>query len=439
MRFSRTSSQHHQVEEVQITGLSHDGRGLARHQGRTVFVEGALEQEQVSLQVLRVHRKFIEARVRTVHSASAERCQPPCPYFGRCGGCSLQYWRHDGQLQGKQRIVQDQLRRFAGMVADEIAEPLRSEPYGYRHRCRLAMRWHRGQLQLGFRQMQSQAICDIQACQVLAPALQDLPELLRTLLLSLTAGPSISHGELFLAEQARAVLLRHIRPLETQDLARLQAWGKAHQLHLYLQDNNRQISCLHDINGRQRLYYSLPEAGLKMAFQPGEFTQVNQPVNQAMVAQAVQWLDVGENDRILDLYCGLGNFSLALARRAKQVTGVEGGAAAVARAKENAHINQLSNCTFLVANLDGDVTDQPWACQHYDGVVLDPPRAGAQGVIEALAGTWPDRVLYISCNPATLARDAGLLKARGFRLQRLGVMDMFPQTAHIESMTLFVR
>ncbi|WP_263078796.1 23S rRNA (uracil(1939)-C(5))-methyltransferase RlmD [Endozoicomonas sp. Mp262] len=441
MNFSRAPSRTYwkKEEEVQITGLSHDGRGLARYQGKTIFVEGALEQETVTIQPIKAHRKFMDARVRQVLAESTERCQVDCPHFGQCGGCSLQYWSHEGQLKGKQRIVLDQLNRFGGIAPVDITEPLVSEPYGYRHRCRLAIRWQKGQLQLGFRASQSQSICDINVCPVLAEPLQALPELLRNTLPTLKGKRSISHAELFLADNGRAILLRHIKPLSDHDRNILSVCAERHQLHLFLQDNDRQIHCLYAADGDDKLYYSLPESGLKMAFQPSDFTQVNGQINRKMVAQAIEWLDIDEKDQILDLYCGLGNFSLAMAKKAGTVVGVEGGAGAVARARENAGINQLTHCEFFVVDLSGEITHQEWANRQYDAVVLDPPRVGAQEVIEQLGSQLPGKVLYISCNPATLARDAGLLKAAGFQLQRFGVMDMFPQTAHIESMALFVR
>ncbi len=440
MRFSRTSSTTNwREEEVEISALSHDGRGLSRHCGKAVFVEGALEGEIVTIRPVKEHRKYINSRVRGIIKPSSERCQPVCDYFGRCGGCSLQYWSHKGQLEGKQRIVIDQLRRFADIEPETIASPLISSPYGYRYRCRLAIRWKKGQLQLGFREQQSQAICDIDHCPVLVESLQSLPGLLRDLLPCLANYQAISHAELFLADNGRGVLLRHIRDLPDGDQDKLLSFAQRHQLHLYLQDNNQDIQCLYAPDGDEMLYYGLPDQNLKLAFQPSDFTQVNWPLNRKMVAQSLEWLNIKKTDRVLDLFCGLGNFSLAIASKAAEVTGVEGSAGAVTRAGENALLNHLSNCEFFQADLSGSLVNKSWAQKHYDALVLDPPRTGAQEIIKELAATLPPRVLYISCNPATLARDAGLLKRAGFQLQRFGVMDMFPQTTHIESMALFTR
>lgn len=444
MRFKRaTSNPFFLNEDVRIDGLSHDGRGVGRYHGKTLFVDGALPGETVRVQVLEDKRRFMNARVKEVLSVSPLRCEPVCSHFRQCGGCSLQYWSHEGQLDSKQHIVLDQLRRFTRVVPEHIEEPLVSPSYGYRYRCRFAMRWRKGRLSLGFREKGSNTICEIDECPILAEPLQAMPLLLKSFLPTLKGRESISHGECFLAEQGRGLLLRHIRPLSEEDQTLLKAFASAHQLFLYMQGSPENIRLLYpampDEGAPVALHYSLPESGVKLYFRPQDFTQVNRVINQAMVEQALQWLTPTTSDKVLDLFCGLGNFSLPLAKKSGHVTGVEGSQSSVEQAKRNADLNGLSNVSFYCADLSSDFTGESWAKEHYDIVVLDPPRAGADFMIEQLACLLPDRLLYISCNPATLARDAGSLVAYGFKLERLCVMDMFPQTAHVESMALFIR
>ena len=422
-------------DDVSVDGFSHDGRGIARYKGKTLFVDGALPGETVRVQVLEDKRRFMNARATQVLASSSERCTPACRYFDRCGGCSLQYWSHDGQLAGKEQIVLDQLRRFAGVTPLEVAKPLMSPSYGYRYRCRFALRWHKGQLQFGLRQKASNAICEIDDCPVLAESLREIPRLLPALLLTLTAREAISHAECFLADNGRGVLLRHLRPLGNDDRQRLLDFAVNHKLFLYLQGSPEHIERLSaDAN---EMHYGLGD--LKLYFRPQDFTQVNWLINQAMVEQAMDWLTPKPTDRMLDLFCGLGNFSLPMARRCHHVTGVEGSRSSVDQASKNAAVNGLDNVSFHCANLAGDFAGQPWAQERYDMLLLDPPRAGADFMITRLAGLLPQRLLYISCNPATLARDTQALAAQGYKLLRLGVMDMFPQTAHVESMALFTR
>ena len=429
------------VGEVLVHGLSHDGRGIARLQGKTLFVEGGLPGEQVSVLLTEDRRRYSSGRVINVESASDERVPPPCRHFKVCGGCSLQYWSHEGQLQGKQSIVLDQLQRFSSLTPAEIAEPLASQPYGYRYRARLSILWKKGRLSLGFREKQSKQIVDIRECPVLAEPLQPLPEQLRALLPELKQRESISHAELFLADSGRAILLRHIRALPPADLNRLEAFAREQQLYLYLMGDEKHISCLYSPLDDPWLYYRIAELDLRFQFRPTDFTQVNWPINCQMVTQALDWLDLKPQDQVLDLFCGLGNFSLAMARKAATVIGVEGSADAVERAAFNADLNGLTNSQFYQADLcaliKGDKSGEDWLHHNYDAMLLDPPRTGAIEIIEQMEGHIPERLLYISCNPATLARDAGALAQQGFELVRLGVMDMFPQTGHVESMALF--
>ena len=444
MRSRRTSpGKGRVVGGVEVHGLSHDGRGLGKHHGKTLFIDGALPGETVSAKITEDRRKFASADVVSVEQESSERIIPECPHFQQCGGCSLQYWSHDGQLQGKQSIVLDQLRRFSGLTPATLFEPLVSAPYGYRHRCRLSLIWRNGPLQLGFRQQQSKQIVNIDQCPVLVEPLQPLLPLIRDLLQTLERKTVVSHIELIAADSGRAVLIRHIKPLPSADLTKLEQFAEAEQLSLYLQPQPDQVSCLYSPGDDPWLYNQLPEFDLKLQFRPADFTQVNWSVNRQMILQAVDWLNLKSSDRVLDLFCGLGNFTLAIARKVAHVTGVEGSAESVTRASFNASLNGIENAEFyqadLAALIEGSRKGNDWLSSQYGALVLDPPRAGAKEIIEQMAAEMPDKVLYISCNPATLARDAGVLVEQGYRLERLGVMDMFPQTGHVESMALFIK
>ncbi|PJE79497.1 23S rRNA (uracil(1939)-C(5))-methyltransferase RlmD [invertebrate metagenome] len=424
-------------ETLMITGLSHDGRGLAHYQGKAFFVEGALEGEQVQIKIQEEHRRFVNAKTTAVLQVSPERCKPDCPSFSHCGGCSMQYWSHTGQLKGKQRIVLEQLERFGDVIPELVVAPLTSTPYGYRHRCRLAIRWGKGGLRLGFRQKGSNAVCPVDSCSVLVPSLQNLPKWLQQILPELKGKTAVSHAELIQAENITAVILRHTRMLSAEDKGLLVDRARDKQCQLWLQDNSGQLVQLYSPDSLP-LSYSLPDFQLELLFLPGDFTQVNASMNRLMVAQAVKWLQPDSHDNILDLFCGLGNFSLPLSRYTRQVTGVEVSGGAIERAKNNAVHNNINNCHFFQGDLTGHLSNQ-WSRDQYDALVLDPPRTGARELLKKLEVALPERILYISCNPATLARDAGLLKEQGFSLKQLGIMDMFPQTEHIESMALFQR
>ena len=440
MRPIRASSASSRIdEEVHIDSLSHDGRGLTRYHGKALFVDGALQGETVKVQVVEDRRRFINARVKEVVKASSERCEPACRHFKQCGGCSLQFWSHDGQLAGKQRIVEDQLQRFASLESQEIIEPLVSGAYDYRYRCRLAIRWKKGRLHLGFREKASQAICSVTECPVLAEPLQKLPVQLREVLPELKGREAISHAECFLADNGRGVMLRHIRPLSSDDRQILTDFASQQNLYLYLQSGPGKVECLHAAGSEQWLNYHLPEFDINLEFRPQDFTQVNWPVNKAMINRTLEWLALKPKDKVLDLFCGLGNFSLPMAKQCQHVTGVEGSESSVIRATDNAKMNGIDNTAFYVADLSAEFSHCDWAAQSYDALLLDPPRTGALEVIQRLAELLPQKIVYVSCNPATLARDAGELAKQGYKLQRLSVMDMFPQTAHVESIVLFLR
>ncbi len=426
--------------DLSIDSLTHDGRGVGRHKGRAVFVNQAVPGDTVTARVVKQKASLWEAEIDRILVPSPRRQQPECPKYGICGGCSLQHLDHDGQLSAHTDVVLGQLKRFAGFEPDSLADPLRSPAWGYRHRARLAVRWVNRKVLMGFRAMGSNTIIPVDACPVLAPELDALLPALESTLKAATDPRAISHIELAAGDNCRGILLRHIHPLSTQDQARWEAMAREFSAHLWYQPNEPQpLECAYSPDGQESLTYRLPEFALKLRFLPVDFIQVNPFINRQMVSQAVDWLALSPTDTVLDLFCGLGNFTLPLASRAGQVVGVEGVESLVAKGRDNASLNGINNAIFSRADLSEDIAHQAWSQTVYDACLLDPPRTGAREVLERLVDRLPGRVLYVSCNPATLARDAGILKQSGYRLARLSVMDMFPQTVHVETMALFLR
>jgi len=421
-------------QRLSIERLSHDGRGIAHEGGRTWFVAGALAGEEVEARVLAARSQVVDARLERVLTPSALRRVEPCALAGRCGGCTLQHLPHGEQVALKQRTLAEQLHRIAALEPQEWAAPLVGPEFGYRRRARLAVRWDaKGRrLEVGFRAAASQAIVDLDRCAVLVQALQSLLAELPAVLRGLRKPQAIGHAELF-DGTASALLIRHVQALPEEDRQALRAFCAAHGAQLWWQGEGEPQAD----EPAQALGYRLAAYDLTLAWRPGDFVQVNAPVNDRMLAQALDWLAPRADERVLDLFCGLGNFALPLAQRAAEVVGVEGVAAMVERAAANAAANGLSNARFFRADLSEPLGQAPWARGGFAAVLLDPPRDGAAAVVGQLRGLGARRVLYVSCNPATLARDAALLAQQGYRLKRAGILDMFPQTAHVEAMALF--
>jgi len=423
-------------QRLTIERLANDGRGIAFVEGRTWFVEGALIGEQIEARVLAARSQVVEARVGRVLAPSAQRRPEPCPHARVCGGCTLQHMPADDQLALKQRSLAEQLSRVAGVEPEQWVPPLASPEFGYRRRARLAVRWDpkARRLNVGFRASASQDIVSIEQCPVLVQPLQLLlPELL-AVLKALDKPQAIGHVELF-SGTAEAVLVRHTAPLSEVDRQRLGTFAEAQGVQLWLQGEGPAAP----LQPGQALGYRLARWDLQLDWRPGDFVQVNAPVNEAMIAQALDWLAPVQNARVLDLFCGLGNFALPLARIGAQVTGVEGVETMVGRARTNAEHNGLENMHFHQADLSKPLAEADWACEGFHAVLLDPPRDGALEVVKQMATLGAERVVYVSCNPATLARDAAELIRQGYRLTRAGMLDMFPQTAHVEAMALFER
>ena len=421
-------------QRLDIERLAGDGRGIAFVEGRTWFVSGALAGEAVEARVLNARGKIVEARLERVLQASPERREAPCRHYARCGGCNLQHLPHEGQLALKQRLLAEQLQRVAGVQPDEWAAPLAGPEFGYRRRARIAVRWDAKarELQVGFRAEASQDIIAIDDCPVLVQPLQTILRHLPTVLRSLSRPQALGHVELF-SGTAEAVLVRHVAPLADDDLARLQAFCEQAGAQLWLQGEGEPAP--HD--GAATLGFDLAPWGLELAWRPGDFVQVNAQVNTLMIQQALAWLAPQPDERVLDLFCGLGNFALPLARQAREVVAVEGVQAMVDRAAANAASNNVHNARFFQADLSQSLAGAEWAAEGFSAVLLDPPRDGAYEVVQSIARLKARRLVYVSCNPATLARDAQVLVGQGYRLKRAGILDMFPQTAHVEAMALF--
>lgn len=427
------------LERLNIQALDTGGRGVARDaSGKVVFVEGALAGETVEVEPVRARRRFSLARVRAVLAAAAGRREPPCPHFARCGGCTLQHADARTQMAAKQRWLEDALERIGRVRPETMLPIVYGAEWGYRRRARLAVRLveKKGGVLVGFHERASSYIAELRSCAVLAPPVSSLIVPLRELVGGLAARARLPQIEVAVGDAAVALVFRHLDPLEGQDLEALRRFADAHGVAVWLQPGGPETARpLHPADP-DPLYYDLPEYGVRIRFAPTDFTQVNASVNRVLVSRAVRLLDPKPGERVADLYCGLGNFALPLARAGAAVLGLDANAALVARARENARANGLV-AQFEIADLA-----RPALARFgpFEKLVLDPPREGAIAVANALPDAWPRRIVYVSCDPATLARDANVLvNVKGFRLVAAGVVNMFPHTAHVESVCLFER
>jgi 23S rRNA (uracil1939-C5)-methyltransferase len=443
---NRRSSLPREPQLLEIEKLSHEGRGLARHEGRIVFVDGALPGEQVQVVFTGGKSNFAEARTVEVVRAAPERIEPVCRFFQTCGGCSLQHCAPAAQLAFKDEVLHERLRHATGNADYQRLSVLSGPELAYRRKARLAVKHvpGKGKVLIGFRERHSNFITDMDACSVLDPQVGRLLPALSALIGALQARASIPQIELAVGDTVAgrnncALVFRHLQPLIARDLALLSDFGCEHQLDIYLQSGGPgTVILLQPEAAEERLFYTLPDFGLTMAFHPMDFTQVNADINRQMLVQAVALLAPGPEDRVLDLFCGLGNFTLPLATRAAQVVGVEGSQAMTDRGVENARRNGIANAAFLCADLSLSPERHAWLQRGFDRVLLDPPRSGALEVLPAVVAAKPQRIVYVSCNPATLARDASFLQQQGYALHAAGAMDMFPHTSHVEAMALFL-
>jgi 23S rRNA (uracil1939-C5)-methyltransferase len=429
------------IQEADIVDLAHDGRGVARVDGKAVFIEGALPGERVRFRIMKRRRHMDEAGLVEVLMASPDRVVPRCAYFGVCGGCSLQHLSAGAQLAAKERQLLENLQRIGNVQPARVLEPLRGDTWAYRRRARLGIKYvhKKGRVLAGFREREKPYIADIKRCEILLAPLATLPEDLAALTETLTIREKIPQVEVAAGDSATALVFRVLEAPDTADLEKISAFGAARGLQIFLQTGG--LNTVRPLrSGYAPLNYAVDGGSVVIEFGPVDFIQVNRDINTSMVDAAMTLLRPEVDDAVLDLFCGLGNFTLPLARRARQVQGVEGDALLVSKAQANAARNGIGNAVFAVDNLFEPQAFGTWANARYDLMLLDPPRAGAAELLTRLDHWRPRRVVYISCHPGSLARDAGTLVAEhGFTLTAAGVMDMFPHTTHVESIAVFER
>ena len=460
---------------LQVQSLDLDAQGVARKpDGKVIFIDGALPFELVTANTHRKKNNWEQASLTAIHRESSQRVRPGCPHFGlhagACGGCKMQHLHMGAQVAVKQRVLEDNLWHLGKVKAQTMLRPIEGPSWGYRYRARLSVRHviKKGQVLIGFHERKSRYVADMQQCPVLPPHVDAMLMPLRALIAGMDARDTCPQIELACGDSVTALVLRHLEPLSAGDLARLRAFAAEHNVQWWLQPKGPDTVKLLDEGGEQ-LSYALPDFGITMPFKPTDFTQVNPHINRVLVSRALRLLDVQPHERVIDWFCGLGNFTLPLATQAREVLGIEGSEALVARSRENYVINQalandhkaLAATEFVARNLFDMTPEMLVADGAADKWLVDPPLVGAFALAKALADieqarigaegagpmpagaegwTPPKRIVYVSCNPATLARDAGLLvHLAGYQCTAAGMVNMFPHTAHVESMAVFER
>ena len=426
---------------MEIESLTQEGRGLTRVGGKAVLVHGALPGERVRFRYTRIQKSRDEGTVTEVLMPSPQRVQPRCPHVDICGGCSLQHMDPVAQIRWKQEILEGVLASIGKVRPERWLPPLAAGHWGYRRKARLGVRYvaKKGRTLVGFRERGTSYVAELRRCDILHPAVGERLVAIAALLDSLSIRERVPQIEIAVGDGPCVLVFRVLEPPSEEDLARLNAFGKRNGLHVYLQEGG--AGSIRSLPGHSgELFYGLPGANVRLHFEPTDFTQVNLELNAMLVEQALTLLDPKPDEWVLDLFCGLGNFTLPVARLAAEAVGVEGNQGLVERARANAERNGIGNARFLTADLYREFDDSPWTRERYHKALLDPPRSGALQVLDLLPAKGVERILYVSCNPATLARDADrLVNGLGYRLMTAGVMDMFPHTAHVESMAMFAR
>jgi len=425
---------------VTIESLAHDGRGVAHVDGKVVFIDEALPGEQVEFIYTDSRRDYAEGKVDKLITRSEHRTDPKCAHFGRCGGCSFQHVKDEQQIKIKEGLLKEQFSRIGKVEIPQIWEPLTGPHWGYRRKARMGVKYvaKKGRVLVGFRERRNPFLAEIESCKVMHPIvgekLMDLSEMIGRL----TIKDKIPQIEVAIGDEDCVLAFRVLEPPTAEDKDIMRGFGHQHNISICLQSKGPDT--IVPIEGEPEVIpgYALPDQGVQFKFRPAMFTQVNYEINKKMITRVIETLDLNENDNVLDLFCGLGNFTLAMATKAGHVVGVEGDQPLVNHAKENAKLNNIENVEFHAADLTKDVSVHAWAKKKFNKVMLDPSRAGASEVLHNLKLWNPDQIMYVSCNPSTLARDAGILvNELGYKLVKAGVMDMFPQTGHVESIALF--
>lgn len=427
-----------------IHSLDNEGRGITRSaEGKAVFVEGALPGEEVDYTVVRKKKTYEQAQIRQIVRASAQRVTPKCAFFEKCGGCSMQHLDSNAQAAVKQRVLENALWHIARLKPGIIYPAIVGAPWGYRYRARIGVRYvpSKGGVLVGFHEKRSSYIADMTSCQILPPHISDMLLPLRELIDGLSVRERLPQIEIAIGDTETVLVFRNLVDVEPADIARLRSFAETHAIQVWLQPSGPASAYRVHPESAPALTYSMPEFGVTMTFRPNDFTQVNVPINRVLMRRSMHLLDPQPGERIADLFCGLGNFSLPIARSGATVIGIEGSDALVARAGENARANGLAERTeFYAANLFEATEDSIAALGKLDKLLIDPPRDGAMAVVRALGPDAPRRIVYVSCNPASLARDAAVLVyEKGYLLKGAGIANMFPQTSHVESIALFER
>ena len=427
---------------AEIHGLSHDGRGIATIHGKTTFMTGALPTETCTYRIIKKRSHYNEAEALNILTPfSQQRTTPICKHFNICGGCSIQHMNFTAQMQLKQNTLLEQLKHFGKVTPETILPPLHAQSSEYRRKARLGVRYviKKNKLLIGFREKAGRYLADIEHCPVLHPKIGEHLFALSELISSLEQYRHIPQIEVAIGDQDLALIFRHLQTLPDGDIKKLIAFGSKHGFHIYLQPNApANINKIWPQDNNDRLTYTLPDYQLEFKFHPLDFTQVNLEINRLMVKQAIELLNLKMTDVVLDLFCGIGNFTLPISKYVHKVIGVEGNSEMVKRAQENAAHNQITNSFFYTANLIELPIQSTWSSYQYNKILLDPPRAGAKEILPLLNGSGVEKIIYVSCNPSTLARDAGeLVHQYGYQLKQVGIMNMFPHTSHTEAMAVF--
>ena len=429
---SAKKSQAQQQKTLTVTRLDPQGCGVAHIGKKPVFIDGVLPNEIAKVNIYQQNSKYAKAKLLELVKSSEERAEAKCAHYYQCGGCNLQHMKYQQQIVFKQEKIAQLFSRQAMLAPLPWQKAITSEGWNYRRKARIGVQYNkRGEPIIGFRQRESNNLTEIKSCPVLVTEFNELFIQLREVLSKVSGNNSVGHVEIISANK-NALVVRQLNQLSKSDKALWLAFANEHQYAIYI-DDGKQIAALTDDTP---LSYSLTDT-LAIEFSPDSFIQVNHDINQNMVQQALTWLALNNDDTVLDLFCGLGNFSLPIAQRVKSVVGIEGVQSMVVKAEHNAKTNQLENCQFYQADLNSDWQHQPWAQQRYTKVLLDPARAGAYEALTQVVKFHIEKILYVSCDPASLARDAKLLLAHGYKIEKIAIVDMFSQTKHVETMVMF--
>lgn len=426
---------------VTIESLTHDGRGVAHVEGKAVFIDEALPSEQVEFVYTDIRKDYAEGKTVNVLTRSEDRAEPLCPHYGVCGGCSFQHVASNAQIRIKQELLLEQFKRIGKVSVPELWQPLTSEHWGYRRKARMGVKFvakKNNRVLVGFRERRHPYLAEIDHCLVMHPMVGTRLIALGEMIAQLSIRDKIPQIEVAIGDEHCVLSVRVLEPATVADMAILKAFEREHGITLCLQSKGP--DSIMPLEGEAEVIpsYRLPDHNITFNFRPAMFTQVNYDINRQMINRVLGILALTKEDNVLDLFCGLGNFTLPMARYAGSVVGVEGDAPLINHAKENARFNGIENVEFYAADLSKDLRDMAWANRRYHKIMLDPSRAGASEVLPYFKKWQPDHIVYVSCNPSTLARDAGILvNELGYELVKVGVMDMFPQTAHVESMAWF--